>query len=306
MLCRYVLDGDREELRNIRHELANLRSVSTGQIGGLRQATATAPVTATATVQGQGAEQTQTQTQTSIPHPTTAQGQSAQYQQGVYHDTQLYRTDFQQLSPYAQPYIRASVPTTARSDQGSGSLNLNIPAGLSRGVTMVPPTVPANVLDVRRDSLSPSPSAAPHTYKMISDTVDSNLIETRSRAIDESEIFSENEEEDENEEEEEEEMPRSGVKQAEAPLRPVTADPTRSFYESDHTQRGVASTSIPTLAAHTDTQQQHQSLIAQQASETVRNLRQQIQDLLDTGVYGEEGDPVIQALRAELLRAQRE
>lgn len=29
--CRYVLDGDRDELRNIRHELANLRSASHGQ-----------------------------------------------------------------------------------------------------------------------------------------------------------------------------------------------------------------------------------------------------------------------------------
>jgi hypothetical protein len=284
-MCRYVLDGDREELRNIRHELANLRTVSIGQIAGQRQASG----------QGQGQGAGQTQTQTSMPHPVTAQGQAAQYQQGVYHDTQQYQMDFQQQSPYAQPYVRESVPPA--NYRGQDSLNINMPTGTPRGITMVSPTVPESAQDVRRDSPSPPPSAAPYSYKA-SAAANLDLTEKRSRSFEESEIFSE-------EEEEEEERPRSGVRQAEAPLRPVTSDPTRSFYRPDHAQKAQSSSSSfgPTQAAHTDTQQS-QRRIAQQASETVRNLRQQIQDLLDTGVYDDEEDPVIIALRTELLEAE--
>jgi hypothetical protein len=280
-LCRYVLDGDREELRNIRHELANLRTVSIGQIAGQRL------------TPGQGQGTGQTQTQTSMPHPATAEGQAAQFQQGVYHDIQQYQMDFQQKSPYAQPYVRESVPPASYRDQAS--LNPNMPTGISRGVTMISPTVPENEQDGRRDSPSPPLSAASYSYK-----ASAAAIEKRSRSIEESEIFSEEEEE------EEEERPRSGVRQAEAPLRPVTADPTRSFHQPDYAQRAQSSSSssVPTKGAYTDAQQS-QRRVAQQASETERNLRQQIQDLLDTGVYDDEDDPVIRALRAELLEAER-
>lgn len=290
VLCRYVLDGDREELRNIRHELANLRSVSTGQIGGQRQAPEL--------VQVQGAGQTQPQTQLSMPYPVTAQGQPALYQQGIYHDTQQYQMNFPQQIPSVQPYVRAPAPTADYRDQDS--LNLNMPGGPSRGTPMASVTFAENVQDVRRDSPSPPPPAAPYSSKT-SSTADSNFIEKRSRAIEESDLFSEEEEE------EEEERPRSGVRQAEAPLRPVTADSTRSFYQPDYVQRAPSSSSssFPIQTARPDTQQQSQSRIAQQASETVRNLRQQIQDLLNTGVYDEEDDPVIQALRAELFEAER-
>jgi hypothetical protein len=164
---------------------------------------------------------------------------------------------------------------------------------------MVSSTVPKSAQDVRRDSPSPPPSATPYSYKA-SAAANSDLTEKRSGSFEESEIFSEEEEE-----EEEEERPRSGVRQAEAPLRPVTSDPTRSLYQPDHAQKAQSSSSSsgPTQAAHTDSQQS-QRRIAQQASETVRNLRQQIQDLLDTGVYDDEEDPVILALRAELLVAE--
>ena len=276
---RYVLDGDREELRNIRHELANLRSVSAGQVGGPRQ--------------GQQQGQGQGQGQMPLPHPVRAQEQPSQYEQGAYQDTQQYQINYQQRSAYAQPYVRESIPPTTyqNNDRHEPSLNVSAPAGAPQGAVLSPKG-PDSVLGPRGVIAAPAPH--PYSYRTSSTAVSSL------RTIEETGFSSEEEEE------EEEERPRSWVRQAEAPPTPLTADSNRSSYRSEHLSGG--SSPVPTQTAHTGTREQLRSRAAQQdlETETVRNLRQQIQDLLETGVYDDEDDPVIQALRAELREAERD
>ena len=114
------------------------------------------------------------------------------------------------------------------------------------------------------------------------------------------------------EEEEEEELPRIGVRKAESPPSPVPMSPPSNMraqsppiapqslsyhvptIHPSHPMQATSNLPAPTHSSSRD---------RPSPSDTVQMLQMQIQDLLDTGVYEEDKDPILMILRKELAVA---
>ena len=119
------------------------------------------------------------------------------------------------------------------------------------------------------------------------------------------------EEVNEEEEEEEEEIPRIGVRKAESPPPvPLSPSPIMRAQSPPITPQSL-SYHVPTIrpshpmrtTSNLPAPTHNSSRDRPSPPDTVRMLQMQIQDLLNTGVYEEDKDPILMILRKELAVA---